>query len=613
MNLPEIPELDLTTFQHPLAKPYRFFAWDFEVYEEDTLLCLFDCLTGEWGEVWGTKRIGQYLDALLLDDRVVLCGYNSRKYDNVIAALCLAGHPQRIVKLANDVLVGKLPPHMAAEWGCDGVLETSQDVAFRTPGVFDLYARSYDAGFDLGQKMIGAEKVPCMSLKTWERLNGVPVLRTPVPFDKVGLTEEDRKLIAHYCRYDVAAVVRLMTGKEGSGNLLGRAGLVAEKPDRMKWGMTKPKMSEVYLEADKEMCPSEDDPMPNGGVVQVPECIRIEKYTGVLQFFRTPAGALARSSYSCVIMGRVHNFGIGGLHSDADNPERFEGGIWDIDAGSLYPSIMIEYGLTPRSVPDPKAFARLKERRIVLKKKKDPMADALKIVLNSTFGATKNKYSALYDPYVGLSVCVIGQLLLVDLLERLEPYTETLIQSNTDGLYLILKDKEGADRAVAEFEKRTGMVMEWGEYAFMYQHNVNNYVAKDSKGGIKMKGGMFKSAHASVQSPAQKVATARALGEEIDISQFTLRDFAITCTRDKNTRGFLVNGKEIDDEYLEVVAVSPFDAVPVNTVRKDGERVKARMCPECALPLGVAEIGMVDVEYYMNAAASIEEVKEIEE
>ena len=47
-NLPPIPQLDLTTFQHPLAKPYRFFAFDFEVYEEDTLLCLFDCATGEW-------------------------------------------------------------------------------------------------------------------------------------------------------------------------------------------------------------------------------------------------------------------------------------------------------------------------------------------------------------------------------------------------------------------------------------------------------------------------------------------------------------------------------------------------------------------------------------
>lgn len=613
MNLPPIPQLDLTTFQHPLAKPYRFFAFDFEVYEEDTLLCIFDCTEGKWEEVWGTGKIGRYLDALFLDDSIVLCGYNSRKYDNVIAALCIAGHDQRMVKLANDVLVKKMPIEMAREWGCSGRLETSQDVAFQTPGVFDIFARSYDAGFDLGQKMIGAEKVPCMSLKTWQRLNGVPVLRTPVPFDKIGLTEEDRVLIAHYCRYDVATVVLIMTGKEGSGNLLGRAGLVAEKPDKMKWGMTKPKMSEIYLEADKTLCPKEDEPWANGGVVQIPDCIRVEKYTGVLDFFRQPADVLEKTSYSCEIMGRLHNFGIGGLHSEADKAERFIGQIWDIDAGALYPSIMIEYGLTPRSVPDPEAFKKLKARRMNLKKKKDPMADALKIVLNSTFGATKNKYSALYDPFVGLSVCVVGQLLLVDLLERMEPYVETLIQSNTDGLYLILKDKAGADKAVAEFEKRTGMSMEWQVFNYMFQENVNAYVARAPDGSIKMKGGMFKSAHATVQSPIQKVNTARALGEIIDLTQFTLNDFAITSTRDKNSRGFLVNGKEVDDEYLEIVAVSVFDAVPIHTIRADGVRVKARLCPACALPLNMANVGMVDIGYYLQASACVEEIKELEE
>lgn len=611
--LPPLPELDLSVFQHPLAKPYRFFAWDFEVYKADTLLCLLDCAIGEWTDLWGAGNIGRYLDALMLDDSVVFCGFNSRGYDNAIAALCIAGKPQETVKLANDVLVGRAPLDLAEEWGCEPPFERRQDAAFRTPGYFDIFARSYDAGFDLGQKMIGGEKVPALSLKKWQQLNGVPVFRTPVPFDREVLSDEDRKAIAHYCRYDVSSVVRLMSEKEGRGNLLGRAGLIAEKPEKMKWGMTKPKLSEIYLDADKKLCPKKTDPWPNGGVVQIPECIRVEKYTGVLDFFRKPAAELEKSSYSCDIMGRTHNFGIGGLHSDCDEPERHTGDIWDVDAGSLYPSIMIEYGLTPRSVPDPDAFLRLKERRIVLKKKKDPMADALKIVLNSTFGATKNEFSGLFDPCIGLSVCVIGQLLLVDLLERLEPYVSCLIQSNTDGLYLKLHDKAGADAAIAEFEKRTGMTMEWELYDFMYQHNVNNYVARLKKdGSLKLKGGMFRTAHASVQSPAQRVATARALGEEIDIRQFALSEFAVTCTRDKNTRAFLVDGVETDDEYLEVVAVGAFDGVPIFAVRHDGSLVKARLCPECACPLKTADIGMVDTEYYLNVASAVAEVEESE-
>lgn len=611
-NLPPIPESDLSVFQHPLAKPYRFFAWDFEVYRTDTLLRLIDCLTGERAEVWGTQRIGRYLDALMMDERVVLCGYNSRNYDNAIAALCIGDHSQETVKLANDVFVGKLPLSFASEWGCVGPFERKQDAVFRTPGYFDIYARSYDAGFDMGQKMIGNEKVPCMSLKTWQRLNGIPVLRTPVPFDKEVLTDDDRLLIAHYCLYDVATVVRLMTLKEGSGNLLGRAGLIAEKSDKMKWGMTKPRLSEIYLDADKNLCPSENDPLPNGGVVQIPKCIRIEKYTGVLRHFGQPVSILERMSYSCPIMGKVHKFGIGGLHSETEKPESFTGEIWDIDASGMYPAIMSNFDLLPRSVPDPSAFERMRKRRACLKAKKDPMADALKIVNNSTFGAMKSSYSAFYDPYVGVSVCVIGQLLLVDLLERLEPYTEKLIQSNTDGLYLLLKDKTGADKAIAEFEKRTGMVMEWGKFTFMYQHNVNNYVARAEDGELKLKGGMFRAAHATAQSPAQRVATAKALGGKIDVTQFKLEDFAITCTRDKNTRGFVVNGKETDDEYLEVIAVSPFDAVPIRTVKIDGSTVKARLCPDCAAPLSKASVDMVDMEYYLNVA-KVETVTETEE
>jgi hypothetical protein len=263
----------------------------------------------------------------------------------------------------------------------------------------------------------------------------------------------------------------------------------------------------------------------------------------------------------------MHTFGVGGLHSDPAKPERFSGKIQDVDASGMYPAIMDEYGLLPRSISDKTVVTKMRRRRDALKAKKDPMADSLKIVNNAVSGATRSGFSALKDPYIGLSVCVVGQLLLVDLLERLEPFIERLIQSNTDGLYLLLKDEEGASKAVKEYEKRTSMKMEWGEFSFMYQHNVNNYVAREAGSGkLKLKGGMFKSAHASVQTPAQKVATARALGEKIDLSQFTLNEFAITCSRDKNSRGFLVNGVETDDEYIEVVAVSPFDCVPISTV-----------------------------------------------
>lgn len=65
----------------------------------------------------------------------------------------------------------------------------------------------------------------------------------------------------------------------------------------------------------------------------------------------------------------------------------------------------------------------------------------MKIVLNSTYGILKDKNNPLYDPLMSNNVCVTGQLLLLDLIEKVEPYCQ-LIQSNTDGIYMLVKNME---------------------------------------------------------------------------------------------------------------------------------------------------------------------------
>ena len=55
------------------------------------------------------------------------------------------------------------------------------------------------------------------------------------------------------------------------------------------------------------------------------------------------------------------------------------------------------------------------------------LAGTLKLVINTTYGCMKSKYSSLYDPKMANQVCITGQLLFVDLIEKLEPYI-TLIQ-----------------------------------------------------------------------------------------------------------------------------------------------------------------------------------------
>ena len=87
--------------------------------------------------------------------------------------------------------------------------------------------------------------------------------------------------------------------------------------------------------------------------------------------------------------------------------------------------------------------------------------------------------NGLYDPLQANRVCVYGQLLLLDLIEKLEPHCE-LIQSNTDGILIKMPDGQDPnkwyeliDDIAYEWEKRTGLVLEFDEY------DVNEEISKD--------------------------------------------------------------------------------------------------------------------------------------
>ena len=124
------------------------------------------------------------------------------------------------------------------------------------------------------------------------------------------------------------------------------------------------------------------------------------------------------------------------------------------------------------------------------------MQAALKIVLNGTYGAMKDPNNPLYDPRQANNVCVFGQLLLLDLIEHLEPYCE-IIQSNTDGVLVKLPDGSDEvfykiDDIAHEWEERTGLVLEFYEYRKVFQKDVNNYVIVDADGHYKSKGAYVK-------------------------------------------------------------------------------------------------------------------------
>ena len=88
------------------------------------------------------------------------------------------------------------------------------------------------------------------------------------------------------------------------------------------------------------------------------------------------------------------------------------------------------------------------------------------------------------------SVCISGQLLILDLIEKVEPYGK-FVNINTDGIFMWAKDEEDYKKIqeiAKEWENRTGLELEWERYTKMYQRDVNNYICVEDTGAITSKG-----------------------------------------------------------------------------------------------------------------------------
>ncbi len=168
--------------------------------------------------------------------------------------------------------------------------------------------------------------------------------------------------------------------------------------------------------------------------------------------------------------------------------------IRNYDVASYYPHLMTLYGYSSRNIPSPETFTNVLERRLKAKEEGDKhTSDTLKLVINTAYGASLNKYNDLYDPLMGRSVCVSGQLFLLDLIYGYLESCKTvkILQANTDGILISVDSSElpKVHAVNAEWEARTGFMLEEDKVKKIVQKDVNNYVMVLMDGRVKTKGG----------------------------------------------------------------------------------------------------------------------------
>jgi len=122
-------------------------------------------------------------------------------------------------------------------------------------------------------------------------------------------------------------------------------------------------------------------------------------------------------------------------------------------------------------------------------------ANTLKLVVNTAYGAMLNQYNDLYDPLMGRSVCITGQLFLLELAQNLFKSVVGLrvFQVNTDGIMIEFDDSQlqQVREICDEWQTRTGFELEEDVVIKIAQKDVNNYVEVQPGGKAKAKGGYF--------------------------------------------------------------------------------------------------------------------------
>lgn len=438
--------------------------YDFEVFKHDWMVVVINPVTHD------ERVIINDVDALtaLYEERKrdIWVGYNNLHYDQFIFKGILCGFDPKAI---NDFIIVE----GNKGWQYSSLLRK-------------LYMVNYDVFHPRTDR----------GLKTHEAYLGNDICETTVPFDiDRKLTDAEIAETVKYCRHDVEQTIEVFMQRKSEFDARMDLLKMFDLP-LVYLGKTDAQLTAIILGAERPAHPRDDE----FDIVPLP-CLDLGPYDFIRAWYLDTANQDYSATLDFDIAGCPHKCAWGGLHG-AIAQYAGEGYFINVDVESYYPAEMIAHELLSRNVRDPSKFKGIRDHRIELKHAKDPRQKALKLVINGTFGASKDKFNTLYDPRQANMVCVNGQLMLIDLMHKLvRDAGAEIIQSNTDGVLIRMPDSfdggpdafyDRVDDVAYEWEHRTGMGLEFDEFTSVYQKDVNNYVLVAADGSMKTKGAYVK-------------------------------------------------------------------------------------------------------------------------
>jgi hypothetical protein len=450
---------------------------------------------------------------IMCDKEWVNMGYNIKYYDNVILNGVANGFTPHQLKILSDLIINPELQYDSIEHMRIAPFARKKYKNFIYQDFLDDNTGSLK------------EKEACMQLDIRE---------TTVPFDKTDLTDAEKADTIFYCKHDVWSSMmfyKVILKPFIAAKLA--VGRVFNIPESECYRCTNAQISALAIGAKRSSFPD-----ANRQDIVIPA--ELKDYIA----YSLPSSIVNRlcsspEKFDAVLFGNDVSYSNGGIHSVPCRPKEIavktkfpawflhvkSGDGWsliNVDAGSFYPNLMVAWKGLTRAVKDPSKFADLIKRRLELKSVISPFEDkygthpelapeeeytkyinakeasqAYKLILNTTYGASGNKYLDLYDPYMTTYTCRLGQLLLTALANNL--YNQIgkdnihIIQTNTDGILIYIKDeyKDLMHSIGEEWERICHIPLEFENEYQIWQRDVNNYVMGKANGRVKTKGGFF--------------------------------------------------------------------------------------------------------------------------
>lgn len=447
----------------------KIIVYDIEVFAFDWVVVFLDVATGKYS-VFHNDNDG--VRSVMSQPGYIFCGFNNKHYDNhIVKAICCGADPT-LVKQVNDFIIVQ-----------------------ERPGWEHYFIRKNRFWFDSFDLMDDTQVGT--SLKHIEAHLGVNIEETEVDFNlDRPLTPEELESTIRYCKWDVYYTAKLLALRKGYLDAKLNVGRAIGLSDQKALYMTNARLTAEALKAEYVQRYDERE-------YRYPENLD-KSYIPpeVIGFFdrlhdkTITDKELFSSKLTLDVDGGEAVIGFGGIHHAQTNYREIATGtrvIRNFDVASLYPSLMVYNGYTSRNIPSSEIFENFYHTRLNAKKNGDKKtANTLKLILNTTYGASLAKTNPLYDPLMGRSVCITGQLYILELAMRylLECQSIRIIQLNTDGLMISLEESElpTVYRLNDEWQRSKSLELEEDKISAIYQKDVNNYVMVFENGKVKTKG-----------------------------------------------------------------------------------------------------------------------------